>query len=681
MRRSFLPAAGRQRVRPTSRAIMNTRPIARHRSVVEQLEPRLALNGTSPFDFGPPIAVENNYGTNEDTVLEGNVIVDDTGSGADASGQPGIPLIVTEVDGQTLEAGVPIELDSGATLTMEPDGSFAYDPQTSDTLSALPTGDTGTDTFTYTVSHGFTDIISFGDSLSDVGRLLQIVGEENIPPYYFEGRYSNGPVWLEYLAPHMNLESTLANNYAVAGATSGNLNENGPGLPGLTQELAWFQADTSFIADPDALYTLWVGPNDLWMEGADPASAITQAMINIGAAVGTLHAMGAQHVMVPNMVDLGLTPWALSTEYADDISALAGAFNYYLDQTLNSLDGLPGLNLIRMDMSTTLQEIIANAEGYGFTNWTDAAVESTDYDPETDTYVFWDPVHPTTSTHELLSELVFAHLLETETSLMSQSDSATVTIDVADVTTPPEASVGGPELAVPGQPLSYTLSAVDASPADQAAPMTYTIDWADGSPVQTVVGSASGVVVEHVYQSTGMRNIVATATDQDGDVGPAATFGTDIQTVAVIDGNLYAGGTNGSDCILFYRAWHDRIGVRVNSQSFTFDALGPDATVYAYGLDGHDTILAPRVAVSVVFDGGDGNDLLMGGNADDTLFGGGGDDFLFGGRGDDSLYGGLGNDWLFGQMGNDDLDGEEGEDWLFGGPGIDLLLNGEHRYR
>ncbi len=467
MRRSFFFAPCSRSPRRAAGKLHHSRRKPALRPTVEALEQRLVLNGTSPLDLGPPVALENGYATNEDTVLEDvNVVADDTGSGTDSPAAHGIPLIVTAVNGQTLEVGATIELDSGATLTMDPDGSFTYDPQSSAALSSLPAGTTGTDSFTYTVSHGFTDIISFGDSLSDVGRLLQIVGEENLPSYCVEGRFSNGPVWLEYLAPHMNLESTLVNNYAVAGATSGDVNFEGEGLPGLSQELAWFDAHTSGVADPDALYTLWIGPNDLWAAGLNPA-AIEPAMENIADAVGTLYETGARHIMVPGMVDLGLTPWAQSLEISAEMTALSRAFNVYLNETLNALDAredLPGISLIRMDMHTTMQEIIANAEGYGFTNWTDAAIESPDYDPDTDTYFFWDPVHPTTSSHELLSEFVVAHLLETETSLMSQSASATVTIDVADVTTPPQASIDGPALAVPGQPLSYTLAALYASP-------------------------------------------------------------------------------------------------------------------------------------------------------------------------------------------------------------------------
>jgi thermolabile hemolysin len=36
------------------------------------------------------------------------------------------------------------------------------------------------------------------------------------PPPYFEGRFSNGPVWVEYLSKKLGLASV---NYAAGGAT------------------------------------------------------------------------------------------------------------------------------------------------------------------------------------------------------------------------------------------------------------------------------------------------------------------------------------------------------------------------------------------------------------------------------------------------------------------------------
>ena len=87
----------------------------------------------------------------------------------------------------------------------------------------------------------FTDIVSFGDSLSDTGNLFAVTSNpfnaallalffpELDPPIpsapYYNGRFSNGPVWVERLAVRLALETPLPSengggNYAVGGATT-----------------------------------------------------------------------------------------------------------------------------------------------------------------------------------------------------------------------------------------------------------------------------------------------------------------------------------------------------------------------------------------------------------------------------------------------------------------------------
>ena len=87
-----------------------------------------------------------------------------------------------------------------------------------------------------------------------------------------------------------------------------------------------------------------------------------------------------------------------------------------------------------------------------------------------------------------------------------------------------------------------------------------------------------------------------------------------------------------------------------------------------FGGDGNDTLI-----------GGSGNDLLFGQAGNDTLLGKGGDDQLFGGDGNDTLNGGAGNDQMFGQAGNDVMvwNPGDGSDLMEGGDGIDTAqVNG-----
>src|SRR3989442_750611 len=57
----------------------------------------------------------------------------------------------------------------------------------------------------------FDAIYAFGDSLTDTGN--------NPAPatIYFQGRYSNGPLWIEYLSTQLGLAYNRANNHAQSG--------------------------------------------------------------------------------------------------------------------------------------------------------------------------------------------------------------------------------------------------------------------------------------------------------------------------------------------------------------------------------------------------------------------------------------------------------------------------------
>ena len=91
-----------------------------------------------------PVGVDDAGATDEDTVL--NV----------AAGSGGVLDNDTDVDaGATLSvSGFDPASANGASVTVNADGSYTYDPSVSATLQALAVGATTTDTFNYTVSDG-----------------------------------------------------------------------------------------------------------------------------------------------------------------------------------------------------------------------------------------------------------------------------------------------------------------------------------------------------------------------------------------------------------------------------------------------------------------------------------------------------------------------------------------------
>jgi len=76
----------------------------------------------------PPTAEDDDFTTNEDTVLNGDVLVDN-GNGADSDPDTSDTLSVSEVNGNPGDVGVQIALGSGALLTVNATGTFTYDPK------------------------------------------------------------------------------------------------------------------------------------------------------------------------------------------------------------------------------------------------------------------------------------------------------------------------------------------------------------------------------------------------------------------------------------------------------------------------------------------------------------------------------------------------------------------------
>ncbi|HEX6987803.1 MAG TPA: Ig-like domain-containing protein, partial [Planctomycetaceae bacterium] len=93
-----------------------------------------------------PAAADDAFSVAEDGALTGNLFAND-------SDPDGDPLSVIQVSGRAESVGTPITLPSGALLTVNADGTFAYDPN--GRFRWLGPGETDTDTFTYSVSDGW----------------------------------------------------------------------------------------------------------------------------------------------------------------------------------------------------------------------------------------------------------------------------------------------------------------------------------------------------------------------------------------------------------------------------------------------------------------------------------------------------------------------------------------------
>lgn len=268
----------------------------------------------------------------------------------------------------------------------------------------------------YAKSKPFSHVPTFGDSLSDTGNFYRLSGGYPPPPY-FEGRFCNGPLWVEYLAAELGMNYDAMDNFAVAGATTSTINSNdgaGQKYPGLLNEVESF-INAGGASEPErALYVVAAGANDFSVglgSGASPQSIIANGVNNTVAAVQRLRGAGARFIIVMNVPDLGVTPLALESGDGALLTQLCAAYNQVLNMALDRL-AQAGIPTIRLDAFTVLDNMAMNPAAYGFSNVTVPFLLAPP-GSSVDDFLFWDPFHPTTKAHKVLAQEAMNQLMNT----------------------------------------------------------------------------------------------------------------------------------------------------------------------------------------------------------------------------------------------------------------------------
>ncbi|MBD2571262.1 SGNH/GDSL hydrolase family protein [Anabaena lutea FACHB-196] len=245
------------------------------------------------------------------------------------------------------------------------------------------------------------ELYVFGDSLSDVGNVFRATGG-NYPssPPYFQGRYSNGPVWVEYLASQLALTPQQNTNFAYGGATMGSSDLQV--VPNLLAQVDSF-TKTHHQVNPKALYVLWAGAND-YLYGA---TNNTLPIGNLSRAIQSLSKAGAQKIMVPNLPDLGNLPATRNTVNTTTFTSITTAHNLNLSKELDVLKQKlnSDTQLIQLDVNSLYHESIQNPAKFGFTNVTSACLSNINTCDNPSKFLFWDGIHPTTFAHQILAKV------------------------------------------------------------------------------------------------------------------------------------------------------------------------------------------------------------------------------------------------------------------------------------
>lgn len=235
----------------------------------------------------------------------------------------------------------------------------------------------------------------------------------------------------------------------------------------------------------------------------------------------------------------------------------------------------------------------------------------------------------------------------------------------------PRIAISGPEVAVRGQRIGFTLRVEEFAVADRVTRFTFQIDWNGDGRIDQQVTGPSGIRVRHLYPTDGNFDIGVAGFNADE---PAQRAGTArafverrvfIRTVALeVDPSnadrtvLAVGGGVGRD-IVAIASVGGTAAVRVAVNGLGLGIFSPSSGLAVFTQAGDDDVqIAPGVQFVAVVHGGAGRDRLGGGFGPDVLLGEDGDDTVAGGPGPDIMIGGRGADIL---------EGNRGEDLLVGG--------------
>ena len=303
---------------------------------------------------------------------------------------------------------------------------------------------------------GYSDMVVFGDSLSDPGNVFVVAGEVSVRPYdagnipdapYPIGglTFSNGKTWVEHVSATLKLKggtgpalrtSTFA-NYAFGGARAAS---SAGGPFDLSAQVGQYFADTGGSVDSEALYSVFFGnyvrdalsafnvalqqtliaggtlPEALAAGQAAAEVVLTDAVTTIADNIIALASQGARNFLVPNVPNIGVVPAItdLGTDAATLATQLSFSFNLALENALSSIELALPVNINRFDVFTFISSVVAAPEAFDIDNVVDACIT-----PEVkkgavckhqENYLFWDGIHPTRAGHNLLAEAALSAL-------------------------------------------------------------------------------------------------------------------------------------------------------------------------------------------------------------------------------------------------------------------------------
>jgi phospholipase/lecithinase/hemolysin len=271
----------------------------------------------------------------------------------------------------------------------------------------------------------YSQIVVFGDSYNDVGNIHALAAAHGIdypPAPYYQGRFSNGPIWIEHVAasfglPMLPSAAPGGTDFAVGGAELLQPVTLVPGLtiPSIEDQVAYYLAINGGHADPNALYVIEGGGNDiLHATGGSPQQLGDAIADGIFGIEQSLLDAGATQFLIPDLINVGELPAAAAGGLAAVKFAHAAALeaNQKLEVLLTPV---PGILFNRIHVYQTFLGVADDPTHFGFVNVTDPCLTTSGLtvvsecsDP--DHSLWWDAEHPSEFAHSFFAVLAMGKL-------------------------------------------------------------------------------------------------------------------------------------------------------------------------------------------------------------------------------------------------------------------------------
>ncbi len=252
----------------------------------------------------------------------------------------------------------------------------------------------------------YDNLYVFGDSYCDVGNVFIATSKEQPPPPYFNGRFSNGPIWVDHIAGYLGLPLTPSlaggTDYAVGGAfVTAPQNTPQGTIPSVPQQVLLYLSQHGGKADPKALYFLEGGGNDIAnTKTGSPDALGYQIALGLTESELLLRQAGARHFVIPNLFNIGLLP--VAADHVAFATAASAAANAWLNKLLFFEQLLPTVRIFRVDINSLMNAVLKDSTHFNFIDVTNPCLTQTlCNDP--DHTLFWDTFHPTAFGHSFFA--------------------------------------------------------------------------------------------------------------------------------------------------------------------------------------------------------------------------------------------------------------------------------------